>query len=101
MMMPVAAPALMANEPLVALVRPDDDAVSVYVPVLSTLQPAKVAMPDAADFGFAVQVSVALPGVVRASVTEAVLEVIVLPPASCTVTTGCVPNAIPPVEFDG
>ena len=42
--------------------------------------------------------SVAAPGIVNASVTELVSPVTVFPNASCTATTGCVPNANPPVE---
>jgi len=43
------------------LVSPPEAAVSVYVPVLLILQPAKVATPDTALMGFALQVRVALP----------------------------------------
>src|SRR5689334_17182256 len=57
------------------------------------LQPANVATPATAAFGLAVHANVAPPGVVSASVTDDVSVVTVLPPASCTVTTGCVPNA--------
>jgi hypothetical protein len=65
------------------------------------LQPAKVATPEEAALGFVVQVRVAPAGVVMLRVTEAVLEVTVLPTASWTVTTGWVPKAVPPVELDG
>lgn len=61
------------------------------------LQPATVATPATAVLGFGVQVRVAPAGVVMARVTAAVL-VVVLPPASWTVTTCCVPNALPPVD---
>jgi hypothetical protein len=83
-----APPTLIANELLVALVRPDDDAVSVYVPALSIAQPTNVAMPEEAAFGLAVQVSVAPLGVVIANDTEAELDATVLPFASWIVTTG-------------
>jgi hypothetical protein len=46
--------------------------------------------PAEAFLGFAVQVRVAPAGVVMVRVIDAVLVVTVLPPASCTVTTGCV-----------
>lgn len=68
---------------------------------MSTLQPVNVAIPAPAAFGFAVQVSVAPAGVVRANVTLLASDVTVLPLASCTVTTGWVPNAVPPVEPPG
>ncbi len=73
---------------LTALVNDPSVAVSVYVPVLSIAQPAKVATPLDAGFGFTVQVNVAPFAAVSASVTELESEVTVLPPASCTVTTG-------------
>jgi hypothetical protein len=65
------------------------------------LQPEKVATPEEAVLGFVVQVRVAAAGVVMLRVTEALLEVTVLPTASWTVTTGWVPKAVPPVELDG
>ena len=71
------------------------------MPILSTLQPANVATPATAAFGFVVQVSVAPPGVVSARVTELVSDVTVLPPASCTATTGWVARAEPPVPVPG
>ena len=55
---------------------------------MSTLQVAKVASPATAAFALGVQVKVAPPGVVRARDTVVVLVVTVLPPASCTATTG-------------
>ena len=99
----VAGPTVMLNGALVADVSTPLVAVSVYpVPALSILQPAKVSTPATAGFGFVVHVSVPPPGFVPiASVIDAVLPVTVLPPASCTVTTGCVPNAAPPVELAG
>jgi hypothetical protein len=46
------------------------------------LQPEKVATPEEAVLGFVVQVRVAPAGVVMLRVTEALLEVTVLPTAS-------------------
>jgi len=71
--------------------------------VLLILQPANVATPEEADFERPpVQVSVPPPGFVpMASVIDAELLVTVLPPASCTVTTGCVVHAVPPVPPPG
>ena len=65
------------------------------------LQPAKVATPALAFVGFAVQVRVAPAGVVMFRVMERELLVLVLPPASWTVTTGWVPKAMPLGEFEG
>ena len=65
------------------------------------LQPAKVATPATAALGFVVQAKVAPAGVVMVKVTDAVLAVTVLPPASWTATTGWVAKATPPVELDG
>ena len=68
------------------------------------LQPAKVTTPATAAFALAVQVraapAVPLPLVI-ARVTELVSVATVLPPRSCTVTTGWVPKATPPVEPEG
>src|SRR5690349_20002667 len=67
-------------------------------------QPAKLATPLAALAGLLVHVSAApdvpLPSVI-ARVTALVLVVTVLPPASWMVILGWVPNAVPPVEFEG
>ena len=72
------------------------------MPALSILQPAKVSTPATAVLGFVVHVSVPPPGFVPiASVIDAVLPVTVLPPASCTVTTGCWAHADPPVPPPG
>ncbi len=90
-----AAPADTVTEALTALVNDPSDAVRVYVPGLSILQPAKGATPLTADFGFVVQDNDAPAGVVSASVTELASDVAVLPAASCTVTTGCVANVAP------
>ena len=68
---------------------------------MSILQPAKVATPEEAVLGFVEQVSVAPAGVVMLRVIKTLLEVTVLPAASCTATTGCVPKVVPPVELDG
>jgi hypothetical protein len=74
-----AEPTVMVTLELTALVSPLEAAVSVYVPALSILQPAKVATPETELMGFAAQVRVAP---VRLSVTGAVLVVTVFPPAS-------------------
>jgi len=64
---------------------------------LSTAHPENAATPELTGFGLAVHVRVPVPPVI-ARVTELVLSpVTVLPPASCTVTTGWVANATPPV----
>ena len=67
------------------------------MPHLLILQPANVATPLDAAFGFVVHASVA-PDVpvplVIASVTELESVVTVFPPASCTVTCGCVVKAV-------
>ena len=63
--------------------------------------PAKEATPATADLGFAVQVRTAPAGVVMLRVTEAVLEVTVLPPASWTATTGWVAKAMPAMVSEG
>jgi hypothetical protein len=84
----VAEPAVMVRLELTAEASAPSVAVSVYVPARATLHPAKVAMPATAAFGFNVQARVAPAGVLSASVTPLVFPVTVLPPASCTVTTG-------------
>jgi hypothetical protein len=93
-----AAPTEMLKVLLVASVKPLLDAVSVYpVPLLSIDSPLNVATPLTA-LAVAVPLNVPLLGFVPiATVIEAVLLVTVLPPASCTVTTGCVPKSVPPV----
>ena len=54
-------------------------------------QPANVATPATAPCGFVLHDNVVPPGVpVIASVTAELLVVMVLPPASCTFTIGCV-----------
>ena len=63
---------------------------------MSTAHPEKVATPELAAFGLAVHVRVPVPLVI-ARVTALVSLVAVLPEASCTVTTGWVANATPPV----
>ena len=68
---------------------------------MSILQAAKVADPEAALVGLAAQVRVAPPGDVMVRVTEALLVVTVLPPASWTVTTGCVAKAVELAELEG
>ena len=61
------------------------------------MHPAKVATPLLAVTALLVQVSVAAPGVVMVSAMLALLDVTVLPWASCTVTTGCVLQWLPAV----
>ena len=97
----LAGPTLTVKLALTAAVRPLADAVNVYVPGLLILHPVKVVTPATALFGFAVHVRVAPAAVVMLNVTDAVLDVTVLPLASWTVTTGCVVNAEPPVEPEG
>ena len=65
------------------------------------MQPAKLATPATAAMGFVVQAKVAPAGVVMVRLTEAVLLVTVLPPASWTATTGWVTKTLPPVAPDG
>src|SRR5450631_2180227 len=65
------------------------------------LQPAKVATPEAALVGFAVQVRAAPAGDVMLRLTKAVLVVTVLPPASWTATTGWAAKAMAPGEPAG
>src|SRR3954462_4642960 len=93
----------MLNVVLIALVSVPEVAVSVYpVPVLLILQPAKVAMPAAAAFGFVVQARVAPfgKGGVIARATASTLVVTAFPPASWMVTLGWTAHAelpAPPV----
>jgi hypothetical protein len=96
-----AVPAFTLNGLLVANVRLPSVAVSVYpLPTRLTLQPANVATPALAVFGFAVQARAA-PAVpvplVIARLTALASLVTVLPNASWTVTAGWVPNAVPAV----
>src|SRR5207244_3990281 len=99
-----AAPVGMVK-PLLVAVNPPSTACSVFVPARSILQPANVATPaDTATVAF-VQVSAAPAGVegcvmVNATV-PALVVVTVLPPRSCTATTGWVVDATPPVEAFG
>jgi hypothetical protein len=90
-----AAPAVMVKlGELTAEVNPVAAAVNVYVPAKSILQPTNVATPETAVNGFAlVQLKTELPGTVIVNVTGLELVVTVLPPASCTFTTGCVAKA--------
>ena len=64
------------------------------MPAVSIVHPVKLAMPDVAVVGFAVQVRLAPAGVVNVKVTELVLVVAVLPAASWMVTTGWVARAV-------
>src|ERR1017187_3064505 len=100
-----AAPSVMLNALLVALVSAPSVAANVYpVPILSIFKALalKLATPATAAF-----VNVPLntpPGpalVPIATVTVETSVVTVLPPASCTVTTGCVAQAVPPVPPPG
>ena len=72
------------------------------MPAVLILHVAKVSTPATAAFGFVVQARVAPAGVVMVKVTDAVLAVTVLPPASWTVTTGwAVKLVLTAVELDG
>ena len=71
------------------------------MPALSILQPAKVATPATAALGLVVQVRVAPRRGREAQGDRAVLPVTLLPPASCTVTTGWVKKATPALENEG
>src|SRR5450631_2497201 len=75
------------------------DAVNVNVPAVLIRHPAKVATPEEAFVGFWVHVRVAPPDVMLRVIE--VLLVTVLPPASWTVTTGCVANTTLRVVLDG
>ena len=68
------------------------------VPVM--VQPSKVAMPNTAVMGLAVQSSVPVP-LATARVTDAAEVVAVLPAESWTVTLGCVVRAVPLSAPDG
>jgi hypothetical protein len=81
-------------------VSPPADAVSVKVPAVLIRHPAKIATPEAAPAGFWVHVSVAPPDVML-RVIELLLPVTVLPPASWTVTTGCVAKTTLRAVLDG
>jgi hypothetical protein len=74
---------------LTAEVSPLADAFNVKVPAVLIRHPAKIARPEEALVGFWVHVSVPPPDVML-RVIEELLLVTVLPPASWTVTTGCV-----------
>ena len=93
-----------SNWALVAPVRPDEAAASVYpTPTLLIAQPEKVATPFTAAFESPpVQLRVPPPGFApRLSATVAVLVVTVAPAASWMATTGCVANAPPGVPRAG
>src|SRR6478672_11448720 len=65
-------------------------------------QPVKVATPATAGSGLAfVHVNAAPAGVVMVNVTELVSPTTRFPPRSCTLTTGCVVKATPPVDALG
>jgi hypothetical protein len=85
----VADPTVMVKLALTALVSPVAVAVSVYVPVLSILQPENLATPEEVFAGLAEQARVAPPvGGVMVRVTEVTVLVTVLPAASCMATLG-------------
>jgi hypothetical protein len=81
-------------------VSPPLDAVRLKVPAVPIRHPAKLATPEEALVGFWVHVSVAPPDVML-RVIEVLLLVTVLPPASWTVTTGCVVNTTLRAVLDG
>src|SRR5256714_6937783 len=91
----------MGNDGLAADVSEPSVAVSVYVPTRSMAQFANAATPAGAGCGFAARDNVAPAGVVIARFTKLVSVVTTFPTASSTLTTGWVPNAVPPVELDG
>jgi hypothetical protein len=91
-----AAPKVIVSELLTAVVKEPSAAVNVYVPTGLMLQPANVATPATAFFGFVVQTS-APDGLVIVNVTALTSVVTVLPPASWIVTTGWVVNGAPPI----
>ena len=74
-------------------------AVSVVAPDLLIEQPVKFATPETAVTVSAAHFSPEATGALRA--TEAVLADTALPPASCTVTTGCTLKTVPAVAPDG
>jgi hypothetical protein len=87
-------PAVIVNEELVSTVRAPSAAWSVYVPAVSTLQPANVAtLATAALLSPPVHASVPPAGVVRESVTVLVFPETVFPNVSWTVTAGWVAKA--------
>jgi len=91
-------PMVTAIDALIASVREGSLAVNVNVPAPSMLQPVKVATPETVVREFEVaHESAASPsaGGVATRVTTLEPAVTTLPPASSTVTTGCVPNATP------
>jgi hypothetical protein len=83
---------------LTAEVSPEEVAVKVTEPDPVSLQLANASTPEVADFVVAVHVKVPDDAV---NVIEALLLVTVLPPASTTVTTGCVPKLLPLVLGPG
>jgi hypothetical protein len=80
---------VIGKEVLVAVVRPDEVALSVYVPAALILQLLKDATPFVAVNGLVLQLRVPPLPVLIARVMEALELVTVLPPLSSTVTTGC------------
>ena len=88
-----AVPPVMLKLALIPAASVPEVAVRVRVPVLLLWQPEQEATPADADLGWLVQLRVAPPvGAVIFSVMAAELPVMVLPPASCTATTGWTPN---------
>ena len=80
---------------------PAEVAVSVYVPVLSILQPVKAATPFAAATAKALQLRTAPEPPVSVRSMVAADVVTVFPPSSWTLMAGWVANGVPPVEPDG
>jgi hypothetical protein len=78
-------------------------AVRVYVPIVLTEHPAKLATPPVTVNGFVAHVRVADPPVTAKVICDVVSLVTTLPPASSTVICGCpaAANAVPPVALPG
>jgi hypothetical protein len=85
----VADPTVMVKLALTALVSPVAVAVSVYVPILSILQPENLATPEEVFAGLVEQARVAPPvGGVMVRVIGITVLVTVVPAASCMATLG-------------
>ena len=94
-----AAAAETVNEPESAVASAPSEKRSVFAPLASMRRLAKVATPELAT-AVTVPASEPVP-VCSAAVTVDPSLVTVLPYASCTATTGCVPKAEPAVAPDG
>jgi hypothetical protein len=91
-------PTVMVNELLMPEVSPVAVPLRVKLPAVPLiLHPAKFATPAVATNGLVVQLRAPLPEAMAKVIDalEFVPEVTVLPPLSCTVTTGWVPHTAP------